>query len=309
MAQRQFYTNSKDSQPDRAPSLHILAGPNGSGKSTFTRDVIEGRRTINYDLPTNIINPDVIAHKLNPNNPDAVMRQAGKAALVERDVALTNREDFGIETTLTGAGIRRLIADAEASGYDVTMTYVCVRDAELAIRRVELRALTEIRTVAPNVVLRRYPMSLVALADVASILKRIHVYDNSGKTLELVAQLNRGRAVFIAPNAPRWAEEALRVPFTVARDRDAISTDAAAVLAVRNPTARIVEDALDVREIKGEVIATSAMHAALATSATSFVIVERSALDAARLRADKMKLRADVGDPLRPPPRRRRLLP
>ena len=271
--------------------------------------MIEGRRTIDYDLPANIINPDVIAHRLDPNNPDAVARQAGRAALDERDAALAKREDFGIETTLTGSGVRKLIAGAKLKGYDVTMTYICVRDVELAVRRVQLRALSENRTVDPDVVRRRYPKSLIALAEVASVLKRIDIYDNSETTLEPVAQLKWGRAVFIAPHAPQWAEEALRVPLAVARDRDTISTDAAAVLAVRNPTARIVEDALGNREIKGEVIATSAMHAALATSATSFVIVERSALDAARLRADEIKLRADVGDPLRPPPRRRRLSP
>jgi len=271
--------------------------------------VIEGRRTIEYDLPANIINPDVIAHRLNPNNPDAVARRAGRAALDERDMALANRDDFGIETTLTGTGIRQLIAGAESKGYDVTMTYVCVRDVELAVRRVELRALTENRTVDPEVVRRRYPKSLVALAEVAAVLQRIDVYDNSGKTLESVAKLNRGRLVFIAPNAPQWAEEALRAPLAVARDRNAIAKDATATLAAKDPTARIVEQDLGNREIQGEVIATSALHAAIATSATSFTIVDRRALDVARSRAQEVasELRPEVADSLQPPPRRRRL--
>jgi len=46
--------------------------------------------------------------------------------------------------------------------------------------------------------------------------------------------------------------------------------------------AHIVEDDLGNREIKGEVIATTALHAAIATSESSFAIVARGASDAAR---------------------------
>lgn len=68
--------------------------------------MLEGRRTIEHALPANIINPDVIAHTLNPDDPDAVERKAGAAALKARAMALANRDDFGIETTLTGVGIQ-----------------------------------------------------------------------------------------------------------------------------------------------------------------------------------------------------------
>ena len=75
--------------------------------------MLEGRREIDHTLPANIINPDVIAHELNPDDPDAVERKAGEAAIKARDVAFANREDFGIETTLTGFGVPKLIANAK----------------------------------------------------------------------------------------------------------------------------------------------------------------------------------------------------
>jgi len=91
-------------------------------------------------------------------------------------------------------------------------------------------------------------------------------------------------------------------------DRIAIAKDATAILTAKSPTAHVIEDDVGSREIKGQVIATSALHAAIATSATSFVIVDRSALDAARSRAQEVstELRPEVGDSLQPPPRRRR---
>jgi len=95
----------------------------------------------------------------------------------------------------------------------------------------------------------------------------------------------------------------------VARDRTAIAKDATAVLTAKSPTAHIIEDDVGSREIKGEVIATSALHAAIATSATSFVVVGREALELARSRAQEVstEVRPDVVHSLQPRQPRRRL--
>jgi predicted ABC-type ATPase len=271
--------------------------------------VLEGRREIDHALPANIINPDVIAHELNPDDPDAVERKAGEAAIKARDVAFANREDFGIETTLTGFGVRKLIANAELKGYEVTMTYVCVSDVEIAVQRVQRRAIREHRTVLPDVVRRRYPASLEALSKVEPVLARIDVYDNSSETLQFISRLELGRVVSIATDVPLWVEQALSAPLAVARDRDSIAKEAEAFLTARTLTARIVEEDMRNQEIQGEVIASSALHAAIATSATSFVIVDRASLDLAQAKAQDIstELRTDVVEPLQPPPRRRRL--
>jgi len=109
------------------------------------------------------------------------------------------------------------------------MTYVCVNDVEIAVQRVQRRALREHRTVSPYVVRRRYPASLEALAEVASTLARIDIYDNSCETLQFVSRLERGRVISIATDAPLWVDEALRAPLVIARDRSAIAKDAAAI--------------------------------------------------------------------------------
>ena len=139
-------------------------------------------------------------------------------------------------------------------------------------------------------------------------VSREQMYAASKVSFERADSSGLAAVIDIAINSPNSERADLRAALSVERDRSTIATDAAAVLAAGDPTARIVEESLRNREIKGEVIAASAMHAAIATSATSFVIVKRSVLDAARSRTqDELTFRANIGGPLQPPPRRRRL--
>lgn len=137
-------------------------------------------------------------------------------------------------------------------------------------------------------------------------VSREQMYAASKVSFERADSSGLAAVIDIAIRSPDSQRFDVRAALAVQQDRSSIAADAAAILAARDPAASIVEDRLDNREIKGEVIATSAMYAAIATSATSFVIVERRTLDAARSRAhDDFSLRADVGDPLQPPRRRR----
>jgi predicted ABC-type ATPase len=201
------------------PELHVLAGPNGSGKSTFTREVRSGERTIDYDIPP-VINPDVIAQRLNPGIPDAAIIAAGREAVRERDAAIARGDSFAIETTLSGHGELGLIRTARLAGYSVTMTFVSVSSAEDSAWRVSERAREENRTVPLDVIYRRFPRSLENLAAVAPLLDRLDVYDNSQKALTKVAPLERGRIIAVSENVPAWAEGALREPLASWRDRE-----------------------------------------------------------------------------------------
>ncbi len=241
------------------PELHLLAGPNGSGKSTFARQVHDGTRHIDYDIPR-IINPDVIAQKLRPEDPDAAAALAARQALEERAEALANGESFSIETTLSGKSELRLIDDARAAEYRVTMTYVALESPEQNVRRVDLRAQEERRTV-----------------------DKIHVFDNSGREFEHVATLERGRAIAMADRIPAWAERALGPQLDLARDRAAVAEEAGALL--RGPKASIFAPVIRERSVAnetvltGRVIAVGREHLAVATSDRSFSLLERTALD------------------------------
>jgi len=198
------------------PELHLIAGPNGSGKSTFVRELRNGRLELDYMIPR-IINPDDIAVAMNAINPDAAAAAAGREALIQRQVALARGETFAIETTLSGNSERRLITDAQALGYRVSMTYIALDKPERNVVRVEQRAAIERRTVPAETVRRRYERSLINLGDVADALDRLDVFDNSGQSFRAALSLEQGRIVATTPHMPAWAQRALRVQLE--RDR------------------------------------------------------------------------------------------
>jgi len=241
-----------------------------------------GTRRVDYDIPR-IINPDVIAQRLNPANPDVAAAPAAREALKERSKALANRESFSVETTLSGKSEQRLIDDARAAGYRVSMTYVALDSPEQNIQRVNLRAEEEGRTVAAADVRRRYERSLAALRDVVGRIDAVHVFDNSGKRFEHVATLERGRAIAIADQTPAWAERALGSQLELARDRAAVAREATAQLSEAKAT--ILTSTIGERRVKsdavltGRVIAVGREHVAIATSGKSFGVLERAALD------------------------------
>ena len=264
------------------PVLHVLAGPNGSGKSYFTQQVRDGTRSVDYTIPP-VINPDVIAKRMNPVDPDAAAIAAGREAVGARAAAIAGRQDFAIETTLSGNAELRTIDDAITTGYSVTMTYVALKSAELSLARVLERAVEETRTVPHDVVLRRYPRSLANLAVVLPRLERVDVYDNSLLDLRSVARLDRGRIISATSDMPAWAEQALREPLALARDRAAVQRDAVQQLESNRASAaapNVVEEDVAKRAfVAGTVLAKSEQHIAIRTGAWSYAVLERQALD------------------------------
>lgn len=180
------------------------------------RDIRNGRLAVGFAIPR-IINPDEIAVAMNALNPDAAAAAAGREALVQREVALARDESFAIETTFSGNSERRLISDAKALGYRVTMTYIALDTPDRNVVRVQQRAIVERRYVPPETVQRRYARSLANLAEVANSLDRLDVYDNSEERFRPLLTLERGRVITAAPNLPEWARRALRIQLELDR--------------------------------------------------------------------------------------------
>lgn len=79
------------------PRVHIIAGPNGAGKTTFARRFLSARGGRSHD-----INADILAAGLSLLYPEDVAVSAGRVMLDEMHRRFERRDDFALETTLSG---------------------------------------------------------------------------------------------------------------------------------------------------------------------------------------------------------------
>ena len=117
-----------------APRCIILAGPNGAGKSTIARAVVLELHGIRR-----FINVDTIAAGLSAFAPELVDHRAARIALDTMTAAVARREDFAVETTLSGRRWPRVITTLSAAGYDTLLYFLRVPSVDLCVQRVATR--------------------------------------------------------------------------------------------------------------------------------------------------------------------------
>ena len=156
----------------------IIAGPNGAGKTTFARSFLPAEA----HLPR-FINADLIAAGLAPFAPETAAIKAGRLMLEEIDHSVKHGESFAFETTLSGLGYLRHIAQWRAQGYRVSLFFLSLPNADTAIARVAERVRQGGHDIPQAVIQRRFTAGLrnfqrryrIAVDDWA-------LYDNSGTT-------------------------------------------------------------------------------------------------------------------------------
>jgi predicted ABC-type ATPase len=112
--------------------LVIVGGPNGSGKSTFAEEY--GRRyAIDY------LGADSIALELSPDDPLSAKVSAGKQFVHRLSAAIAAGESRIVESTLSGKGLERHIAQARQAGFRISVVFVTLDSPELCIARIRER--------------------------------------------------------------------------------------------------------------------------------------------------------------------------
>jgi len=181
------------------PEMFVFAGCNGAGKTTLI-DHFE------YDFD-HIVNADVIAQKLNPENPRNVDLSAGKKALLELRAMVEERKTFAVETTLTGNYILKQIKVAKTMGYNVYLYFIGLADTELHINRVHTRVIEGGHFISSEDIVRRYYSSLNNLAAAVTLADASVIIDNSGDEYVTVAEISSGRMQWRANRLPQWMSE------------------------------------------------------------------------------------------------------
>ena len=116
------------------PKIVIIAGPNGAGKTTFAHAFLPQEAQC-----PRFINADLIAAGLSPFAPEAESIKAGRLMLHEIAACAARGENFAFETTLSGRVYLRHIEDWRRSGYHVSLFFLSLPTAEMAVARVAER--------------------------------------------------------------------------------------------------------------------------------------------------------------------------
>ena len=134
-------------EPERR--ILVIAGPNGAGKTTFATEFLPHEA----DCPI-FLNADLIAAGLSPFRPSRVALEAGRLVLKQIDALARQGRSFAFETTLSGRGHARRIAQWQEQGYRVKLFFLRLPTPEAAIARVAQRV-TEGGHDVPEAVIRR----------------------------------------------------------------------------------------------------------------------------------------------------------
>ena len=133
------------------PRAFILAGPNGAGKTTFAREylIAEGHCST-------FINADLIAAGLSPFDPEKASIRAMRLMAEQMHECARNRQDFAVESTLSGRTYARLIRQWQKDGYQVKIIFLKLDSAEMAVARVKHRVSLGGHNIPEEVIRRRY---------------------------------------------------------------------------------------------------------------------------------------------------------
>jgi predicted ABC-type ATPase len=160
----------------------ILAGPNGAGKTTFARSFLPEEAGV-----PRFINADAIAAGLAAFAPESAAVRAGRLMLEEIARCANRGESFAFETTLSGLSYLRSIQQWRQRGYRVSLYFLSLPDAEMAIVRVAERVRQGGHNVPEAVIRRRFRAGLSNFYDLyRCAVSDWTLYDNSGASPQLL---------------------------------------------------------------------------------------------------------------------------
>jgi predicted ABC-type ATPase len=146
---------SDQGEKPRPKKVIVIAGPNGAGKTTFARSFLpEEARCPRF------INADLIAAGLSPFAPEAAAIKAGRLMLQEIGACVRQGGSFAFETTLAGLGYLAHIRRWRAQGYHVSLFFLSLPDADVAVARVAERVRQGGHHIPEDVIRRRFSAGL-----------------------------------------------------------------------------------------------------------------------------------------------------
>lgn len=185
--------------------LWVLAGGNGAGKTTFYNLFLAPKGI-------KLVNADIIAKAINPENPEKVSYAAANVAEQIREKLLQQGVSFCFETVFSHVSKIDFVANAKAQGYEIFLVYIHLDTSELNEARVYQRVTEGGHSVPVDKIHSRIPRTMEHIGAVLPLVDEARLLDNSYRDnpFQQVACVKRGRRQWLNDPLPRWAEEILR---------------------------------------------------------------------------------------------------
>ncbi len=134
--------------------LVVVGGPNGAGKTTLALKYASVRES-------SYLAADKIAAEILPADPSSVKVEAASRFVQLLDEALTTERCLIVESTLSGRTFRHWIRSAKDQGFSVTIAFVILDSADLAVDRVAERRQKGGHDVPESDIRRRFGRSMI----------------------------------------------------------------------------------------------------------------------------------------------------
>jgi predicted ABC-type ATPase len=184
--------------------LWLLTGGNGAGKSTFYRLFLEPKAIQS-------VNADLIAKKINPDNPEKVSYEAASLAIRLLEELLYQGTSFCYETVFSHPSKIDLVAKARALGYEIILVYIHLDTLELNEARVKQRVAAGGHNVPAEKIRSRIPRTMKNISTVLPLVNEARLLNNSylKSYFQQVAIVKQGIRVMEIDPLPEWTEEIL----------------------------------------------------------------------------------------------------
>jgi predicted ABC-type ATPase len=127
-----------------------------------------------------------------------------------RQQLLKANVSFSFETVMSSNDKVQLLADAHALGYRNYLYYICTDDVLINKERIISRVSMGEHNVPPNKIESRYIRSLDLLLNAIKLTDRAYIFDNSGKSHELIAEVTGGKQLrFNSTEWPDWFQKSV----------------------------------------------------------------------------------------------------
>ncbi|MDL1968031.1 MAG: zeta toxin family protein [Deltaproteobacteria bacterium] len=185
--------------------LWILAGGNGAGKTTFYEKLLAPKGI-------RLVNADMIAKIINPNNPESVSYKAASLVDKIREKFLYQGITFCFETVFSHVSKIDFVAKAKANNYEIILIYIHLDTLELNEARVYQRVTEGGHNVPVAKIHSRIPRTIKNIAKTLPLVNEARLLNNSSRDnpFQIVATVKQGGRKYAINPLPEWAEYILR---------------------------------------------------------------------------------------------------